>query len=1144
MDKQTLTTYGMILVSVLIVAALLVVFTPLGEQITTGIDGIVDEFINRAQVDEDPSDVRDTVNRTPPSDMERTITLTVIYENGQEVIPTKEIVVGYGETVDLTNEVPSINGYKANFNPGKQTVTRDLNYTIILYPEQFNITYHLNGGTVVSSKPNTYIYGQVTQLPTKVIKEGYTFTGWYDNASLLGTPVKEISSGTKEDINLYAGWSNATFTVTYMSQGVDITNKVTGVKNVTYGLSQDLPRLNTTNGLYFAGWYNNEMFNGAPSTYTPQYPDDNLVFYAKWTNDGYNVTYVTNGGSFSSAYPSNYTNGSGLTLPMNISRNGCTFDGWYDNATYTGEKITQIEPTSTGDKVFYAKWTPNTYIIDYITNGGSINGSFNTMYTYFDTKNTPTIAGESVKYPTSVYKSGYVFVGWRDTATGEIVTQTEDGRSGHIRLEAEYTTATYALTYDANGGSFISTTSNIPTQTTNINYGSTYGSLPQVFRSGCTFIGWFTEPVGGQEVTSGTIYAPTGPITIYAHWAKNSYDIVYEKNGGDFESTPKTTFEFGTSYRLPEDIYKEHHTFVGWYTSPDFIPGTEIDEITTNISTNVSVYAKWSPVLYTITYDTAGGDLSGMFATTYTYGESIALPKPTKWGCSFNGWKDNDTGEIVMTISTTTYGNKHYVAQWGSVGTQVTVNLIDPKGNIYIKDAQPLTYILEDIVIGREYTINANSIAQLLSVGEEYYHGSYTFSITNETGFVDGKYQINLHAYPYRRVIMNSMILDTNTNLTIYENVIGKFKQEQDMVVDVDKNNSTLYEALNVGHIKIFDDELVRKYAFANKVSINGQMFDCTSDAAEINKLIIDNYDFGAKDMQVIFWYAENVYSIIFNDHLDQSMVPVINKPTNFPTTYLSTEGYQLPDPIRNCHIFAGWVVLREDGTAVELINGNTIPAGTTGDLTLTSKWIQRDVDDATHIYQTVITETCDKEGLKRCTKCEIEAVIPSTGHNFEGVNPQSYTGTENGFINDVYTTYVSGEEYHRYLCKNCSAAYKLEKHKWENGGEFISHSLAEHKKQCETCRAAYYYEHSFTGTYLDPMWHNAVCKNCDHEHKELHELYPDDVKRWMDNQFHLTGCTVCNREWDEGHRWAETEGGFYCEVCDKNKEHIVTEIP
>lgn len=1145
MDKQTLTTYGMILVSVLIVAALLVVFTPLGHEITSGIEGIVDEYMDRVQMDDDPGDVRDTVDREPPTDMERTVTLTIVYENGQEVVPAKKFVVGYGETIDLTDKIPSVSGYKANFNPGRQTVTRDMNFTIIFYPEQFNIKYQLNEGTIVASKPNSYIYGQVTQLPTKVVREGYTFTGWYTNASCTGTPITEISSGKKEDVTVYAGWSNATFTVTYMSQGVDITNTVTGVKNVTYGISQDLPRLNTTNGLYFAGWYDNEMFNGAPSTYTPKNPDDNLVYYAKWTNDGYNVTYVTNGGTFASAYPSNYTNGSGLTLPTNILRTGCIFVGWYDNANCTGTPITKIANNENGDKVFYAKWEPTSYTISYNTNGGTINGSFITTYTYYNTAVTPSIAGESVKYPTAVVKSGYVFIGWKDTATGKIVTQTEDGRSGHISLEAQYTTAQYALTFDANGGSFMSVDSNIPTQTTNVNYGGTYGALPTVYRNGCAFLGWFTDPVNGTEILPSSIYAPTGPTTIYAHWAKNSYNITYEKNGGTFESTPKTLFEFGTSYKLPTNIYKAHYTFDGWYTSATFESNTKIDEITTNTSFNVKVYAKWLPVLYTITYDTAGGDISGTFATTYTYGESVVLPKPTKWGCSFNGWKDKDTGEIVMTLPTTAYGNKQYVAQWGTLGTQVTINLIDTYGSVYIVNTQPLSYVLNDVVIGQEYVIPANSIAQQLSVADDYYHGEVKFTITHETGFTDGKYQIDINTYPYRKITINSMIKDTETNISVYENVTYKFKQEKLTLADKDQNNPSLYETIKLSDIITYDDAQVKKYAFANKVSINGTMFDCTGMAEAINKLLVDNLSAtSTRNNSIIFWYAENVYAIVFNDNLDQTIIPAINKPINFPTTYLSTEGYKLPEPTRECYKFDGWIALREDGTAIALTGGNTIPVGTTGKITLTSKWVIKDANNSCHTYNVTNSPTCTANGEKTCSKCGTKVTLNATGHNYDGVVPDVYTGTTNGYIDGVYSTYVSGAEYHRLACKNCSVVYKLEKHQWENDGKYISYSDAEHKRQCATCRASYYQEHDYEGTYVDANKHTATCKSCQHTLSEKHRLYSADQKRWTSSTHHITGCTLCGEEWVETHTWASTVGGYYCSECDKNKEHVVTQKP
>jgi hypothetical protein len=196
------------------------------------------------------------------------------------------------------------------------------------------------------------------------------------------------------------------------------------------------------------------------------------------------------------------------------------------------------------------------------------------------------------------------------------------------------------------------------------------------------------------------------------------------------------------------------------------------------------------------------------------------------------------------------------------------------------------------------------------------------------------------------------------------------------------------------------------------------------------------------------------------------------------------------------------------------------------------------------HIYATVTPATCDKDGLQRCTKCELETSIKAIGHDYDGATPSHFIGTLNGYLNGVYTTYVNGATHHKYLCKNCNEVYKLEPHNWENDGKYIDYSLAEHKMECKSCRAMYYYEHSFKGTYIDENYHLAACKNCTHTHQDVHELYPDDIKRWINETYHMTGCVVCNREWDEGHTWVATDGGYHCSVCDKNKEHVVATKP
>ena len=52
-----------------------------------------------------------------------------------------------------------------------------------------------------------------------------------------------------------------------------------------------------------------------------------------------------------------YVYGEGAKLPTDVTRDGYTFGGWYDNASFTGSRVTVITGTDTGDKTYWAKWT-------------------------------------------------------------------------------------------------------------------------------------------------------------------------------------------------------------------------------------------------------------------------------------------------------------------------------------------------------------------------------------------------------------------------------------------------------------------------------------------------------------------------------------------------------------------------------------------------------------------------------------------------------------------------------------------------------------------------------------------------------------------------------------------------------------------
>ncbi|MBR4563963.1 MAG: InlB B-repeat-containing protein [Paludibacteraceae bacterium] len=70
---------------------------------------------------------------------------------------------------------------------------------------------------------------------------------------------------------------------------------------------------------------------------------------------------------------------------------------------------------------------------------------------------------------------------------------------------------TRTITVDANEGV-------CGTSTINVQYGNTMPPLPTATRSGYTFVGWFTAPEGGTQVTEATVVR--SDFTIYAHWNK------------------------------------------------------------------------------------------------------------------------------------------------------------------------------------------------------------------------------------------------------------------------------------------------------------------------------------------------------------------------------------------------------------------------------------------------------------------------------------------------------------------------------------------------------------------------------------------------------------------------------------------------
>ena len=478
-----------------------------------------------------------------------------------------------------------------------------------------NIT--MSGGIITDNraKGNQYKNGggvyivQYTKQGTGVITGVFTMTG----GKITGNTADKYGGGVyiqdngifnvSGDANVSGNTVNGRANNVYLSDTnavLTITGTLSGAK---FGITAN------ANKPFTSGW-NTNMSGSDPTQFFTSDLDDCYVTLSGdevELRNGYQVSFVKNGGEFVSGYTPSYSyDGSqDVQLPGedDITRNGYTFGGWYANEQFTGEPCTVIASGSTGPKTFYAKWTAKTYRVTLETNGGTIVGSGLTEYT----------CGQGAELPTNVEKSGYTFAGWygNEQLTGSAVTAISNTEYGDKTYYAKWTANTYSITFNTNGGTIKGS------YVTGYSYGKGAELPTDVEKSGYTFAGWYgNEQLTGSAVTaiSNTEY---GDKTYYAKWTANTYSVKLHLNGGNLADgvSDITAYTYGNSIELPDrsEIVRSGYMFSGWYADEGFKDGP-YTEISSTDSGNKEFYARWTmyniPNTHAITViDPANGSL-------------------------------------------------------------------------------------------------------------------------------------------------------------------------------------------------------------------------------------------------------------------------------------------------------------------------------------------------------------------------------------------------------------------------------------------------------------------------------------------------------------------------------------------------------
>ncbi len=465
-------------------------------------------------------------------------TQMLIQDNGEDIYPyngltysLKVNVYSNGELINANTKDFRENVLVENIEVGNSTLTSSDN--------EFTVTETMPAGATSMQKtisvntvnPDSIV--TVTNLtPTSMNSKTKKLSTDKQVDLVLGTNTFNISvsSITKKTSKAYTLVINVEYPkyevtlsgshITFGSDSIQVPYSGNKTVSVTPATGYYLSNVTCTND------YTNNAITGLSATsnqtvtITNTGVEDGGICVFTTTPLTYTITYNTNQGTLSGTYPTTYTvESSEITLPTS-TKNGYTFNGWYDNSEFNGNPITKIVAGSTGNKEFYAKFSTILYTITYNTNQGTLSGKYPTTY---------TVESSTITLPEPT-KTGYRFGGWyeKDDFSGSNVTTLNPSTKANKTYYAKWIGNTYSVRYNANGG-----TGSMSNKT--FTYGEASTLTANAFtKTDYDFLGWSTsansntvvytnsQSVSNLTATNGAI------IDLYAVWQLNR--TVWEYN--------------------------------------------------------------------------------------------------------------------------------------------------------------------------------------------------------------------------------------------------------------------------------------------------------------------------------------------------------------------------------------------------------------------------------------------------------------------------------------------------------------------------------------------------------------------------------------------------------------------------------------
>ncbi|EHD1753998.1 LPXTG cell wall anchor domain-containing protein [Listeria monocytogenes] len=347
----------------------------------------------------DSADFANQVIKKPARNFSKTLSVPNNITSIDGTLVTPKTISNNG-----TYDAPNVNWSSPSYLPEvRYTFKQDVavgsttsSYTGIIIqplnePVDYNVTFNIDGNT---SEVKTVTEEDLIPEPTNPTKQGYTFDGWYD-AETGGTKW-DFTTGQMpaNDLMLYAHFSVNSYQVNFDIDGA-VMNEA-----VVYNTLLNEPTAPTKQGYTFDGWYDAETGGNKWDFKTMKMPANDVTLYARFTVSSYQVNFDIDGAVTNEAIVYDAL----LNEPATPTKQGYTFDGWYDAETGGNKWDFKTMKMPANDVTLYAHFTINNYQANFDIDGSVTN----------ETITYDTLLNE----PTAPTKQGFLFDGWYDAEVG------------------------------------------------------------------------------------------------------------------------------------------------------------------------------------------------------------------------------------------------------------------------------------------------------------------------------------------------------------------------------------------------------------------------------------------------------------------------------------------------------------------------------------------------------------------------------------------------------------------------------------------------------------------------------------------------------------------------------------------------------